>query len=124
MDLNLQKTLGSGALLVCCLLSGFWLSHSGKPLNGLIFTIHKLIALAAVILLAVTVYQANQATPLSASLWLACAVTGLFLIGLFVSGALLSTGKPVPAVLLNIHRLMPILTLLSATGILYLLRRA
>jgi hypothetical protein len=44
---------------------------------------------------------------------LACAVTELFLIGLFVTGALVS-----------IHRFLPILTLLLAAGILYLLQCA
>ena len=40
------------------LASGLWLSRSGKPLKTGIFTLHKLIALAAVVVTALQTYNA------------------------------------------------------------------
>ena len=39
-----------GIAFLMTLISGLWLSRAGKPLNVAIFNIHKLIALAAVVL--------------------------------------------------------------------------
>jgi hypothetical protein len=124
MNISLPTILGAGAFLLCCFLSGFWLSHSGKPLNGLIFNIHKFIALGAVAFIGINVYQANQATALTTIELIACAVSGVFFLGTFISGGLLSTGKPVPALLVRVHQVMPFLTTLSTAGSLYLLGRA
>jgi hypothetical protein len=104
-------------------LSGFWLSHSGRPYSVIILTIHKLIALAAVVWLGITVYQVNQAAKLSALESLAVVVTGLFFLGTIVSGGLLSTDKTMPGVILRLHQITPYLTVLSTTATLYLLSR-
>ncbi len=124
MNISLPTILGTGAFLLCCFLSGFWLSHSGKPLNGLIFNIHKFIALGAVAFIGITVYQVNQAAALTTIELIACGVSGLFFLSTFISGGLLSTGKPVPALLVRVHQVMPFLTTLSTAGSLYLLGRA
>ena len=42
------KFIIAGLFFVFILLSGVWLSRTGRPLNVLILTIHKLISLAAV----------------------------------------------------------------------------
>lgn len=47
MGTTQSGVVGTGLLFLFIFLSGFWLSHSGKPYNTLIFTIHKLIGLAA-----------------------------------------------------------------------------
>ena len=47
MNTTATKLIIAGLLFVFTLLSGVWVSHSGKPINTVIFTIHKLIALAA-----------------------------------------------------------------------------
>jgi hypothetical protein len=48
-------------------------------------------------------------------------VTGLFFLGTIISGGLLSTGKPMPAVILTLHQITPFLTVLSTAATLYLL---
>jgi hypothetical protein len=48
-------------------------------------------------------------------------VTGLFFLSTIVSGGLLSTGKPMPAVILTMHQITPFLTVFSAAVTLYLL---
>ena len=42
------------------LASGFWLSRSGKPLKTGSFTLHKLIALAAVVVTALQTYNTSH----------------------------------------------------------------
>ena len=112
---------GAGLFFVFIFLSGVWLSRSGKPLNGIILTIHKLISLAAIVFLVITIYQVNQAADLSALGLIAGVVTGLFFIGTIITGGLLSTGKPMPAAILAAHQAAPFLTVLSTAATLYLL---
>jgi hypothetical protein len=56
---------GAGLFFLFIFLSGIWLSYSGKPVNVIILTIHKLISLAAVVFLIVTIYQINQVANLN-----------------------------------------------------------
>jgi hypothetical protein len=55
MNIPVTKIIICGLLFLLTLASGVWVSHSGKPINVVIFTIHKLIALATVIVAATTV---------------------------------------------------------------------
>jgi len=102
-------------------LSGIWLSRSGKPYSVIILTIHKLISLAAAVFLVMTVYRIHQVAPLSPVEITAVVVTGLLFLSLIISGGLLSTGKPMPAVILTMHQITPFLTVLSTAATLYLL---
>ena len=115
------QVAGAGLFFLFIFLSGIWLSNSGKPLNVIILTIHKLIALAAVVFLVMTTYQINQVAKLSATELIASVVTGLFFLGTIISGGLLSTGKPMPAAILTMHQIIPFLTVLSTAVTLYLL---
>jgi hypothetical protein len=110
-----------GGVFVLTLASGIWLSSIGKPLNTIIFTLHKLIALAAVILTGIQVYKTLQEMGIQALPMVLIVLTGLCVIALFVTGALLSLGKPVDEVLLTIHKIAPVLALLAMTGAIYLL---
>lgn len=101
--------------------SGFWLSRLGKPFNTILLTVHKLASLAAVVLLAFMVYRVTWDAALGAIDWIAVAVTGLFFLGTMATGGLLSVDKPMPAVVLTLHRIAPFLTVLSTTATLYLL---
>jgi len=113
--------IGAGLFCLFIFLSGFVLSRSGKPYNGLIFNIHKLIALAAVILLVRTLYRENQTSPLDTMLWIATLATGLCVLGLFVTGGLLSVDKPMPDMVLRLHHLAPYLAVLATATTLFLL---
>jgi hypothetical protein len=110
-------------LFVLIFLSGLWVSGSGKPYGILPFTIHKLVGLAAGVLLAVIVYHTHQAAPLGLLEIAAIVVTVLLFIGTVTAGALLSIDKPIPSVILRLHQVLPVLALLSTTGTLYLLLR-
>lgn len=115
------RVIGAGLSFVLIFLLGFWLSRSGKPYSPIIFNLHKLIGLAALVLLAVTVYRVNQVAPLSTAGWIAAAVTGLLFIATIVSGGLVSLDQPMPAFVSLMHKAFPYFTVLSTAVTLYLL---
>ncbi len=116
-----SKFLFAGLFFVFILLSGFWLSRSGKPINTAILTIHKLISLGAGIFLGITIYRIHQATPLNPLEMAAVAVTLLFFIAMVATGGMLSTTKPMPGFVLKVHQIMPYLVIISAFVNMYLL---
>lgn len=116
-----KKILITFILLACMILSGFWLSRSGKPLNTFILTVHKLISLGALVFLVITVVQAHQASPLTPLQWAVSLLSGVLFLALIASGGFLSAGKSLPQMVLNIHRFLPYALALSAISDLYLL---
>ena len=102
-----SRFITPGIIFGLTLASGIWLSSSGKPLNTIIFTIHKLVALAAVILTAIQVYQLLRAAQIQSLLIALVVCAGLCVAALFVTGALMSLGKPFNEFLLTIHKVAP-----------------
>ena len=113
-----------GLAFVLILLSGIWVSSSGRPLNVGISTVHKLISLAAGIYLLVTVYRQSKLSPLGPTEWIAVVVTGLCFLVMVASGGFLSSDTPRPVALLRVHQIVPALTVLSTGATLYLLLAA
>jgi hypothetical protein len=113
--------VGAVSFYLLVFVSGFWLSRSGKPYNSVILTLHKLIALAGAILLVIVLYRTSRVAALDAAELAASVVTGLFILGLFVTGALLSIDKPMPAIVSRLHHISPYLAMLSTAVTLYLL---
>ena len=100
---------------------GYWLAHSGKPYNGFIMTIHKLVSVVAVVFLVIAISRINKAAALNAVELTAVVFTGLFFLCTIVTGALLSIDKPMPVVIMRLHQVIPYLTVLSTALTLYLL---
>jgi hypothetical protein len=123
MSTTQVRIAGVGLPFVLIFLSGIWLSHLGKPYNTGVFTIHKLVGLAVGVLLAVMVVQTHQATPLGLVEIAAIVVTVLFFIGTVAAGGLLSINLELPAFVGKLHQVLPVLTVLSTAGTLYLLLR-
>jgi hypothetical protein len=121
MILTQSTIAGVGLFYISIILSGFWLSRSARPYRVLVLSIHKLVSLAAVAFLIVTALHMNQAAKPGAIDLLAGAIAGLFILSAVVSGGMLSTGKPMPAAVLTMHRTTPLLTGLSTAVALYLL---
>ena len=115
-----NKFLFAGLFFVFIVLSGFWLSHSGRPLNVFILTVHKLISLAALVFLAITIYRIHQVTPLSPIEIVASAATLLFFITLIATGGLLSAAKTLPGAILKAHQIAPFLVIISSAATLTL----
>jgi hypothetical protein len=100
----LSRFVIPGIVFILTLAFGFWLSRSGRPYNGLLFNIHKLIALAAVIVTVVQLVRILKSTDLPALSIALLALAAFCAVGLFVSGALMSAGKLDHALLHTIHR--------------------
>ncbi len=116
---NDSQTALTTCLFVLTLASGVWVNRAGKPYNSAIFTIHKFIALGTVVSAAMTVNQLR--TGEVTTLLLGTVLLASFLtIALFVSGALLSIGKPDHVAVLAIHRVALILATISGAGAAYL----
>ena len=110
-----------GVLFILTLVFGFWLSRSGKPYHSLIFNIHKLIALAAVVVTAIRAFKALKIGVTQPILIELLIVIGLCAVALFVTGALMSAHKATGRATLTIHEIAPLLAVLAALGALYLL---
>jgi len=116
-----SRVMITGLLLLFTLASGIWLSHTGKPINVAILTIHKLIALAMVVSAGLTVHRLSKGADLPATALMAVGITGLCLLSLVGSGALLSIGKLAHPTVLSTHQVMAILVSVCAAVTTYLL---
>jgi hypothetical protein len=124
------KFVSAGLFFIFIFSSGYWLSRLGKPYQTGIFTIHKLIGLAAGIFLIITVSQTHKVTPLNKLEITILVVTVLIFIGVVAAGALLSieakgelnNASPSLLVMIGIiHNTLPYLAVLTTGTTLYLL---
>mgnify|MGYP001463889151 CR=1 FL=1 len=119
MDI-MAKFTSPGIVFLLTLIFGVWLSLSGKPYNGVLFNIHKLIALGAVSLTAVQLFKMLQDTGIQAVPFLLIVVAVACAIALFATGALMSMEKLNYNVMLTLHRIAPILAAIAMTVMVYL----
>ncbi len=100
---------------------GFWVSTLGKPYHGLLFNLHKLIALGAVILGVIRVSNLLKDANIQFVMIALAAVCVLCIVVLFATGALMSVGRLRHAPLLIIHRIALTALPLAVTSMLYFL---
>jgi hypothetical protein len=116
-----SKYISTGLFFIFILISGFWLSRSGKPINSLVLTIHKLIGLGAGIYLVVTVNRLRRVAALSGNDILVTVITGIVFLALVATGGLLSVDKSMPDFITKLHHFLPYLAMISTGGTLYIL---
>lgn len=116
----LSKFLTPGIIFLLTLASGLWLSRTGKPLNIVIFTVHKLIALATVIFTGMAIYNLIKNTQIQFLIAALIVVVALCVLALFVTGALMSRDKPLNDNLLTVHKVAPFLVVISIVVTLYI----
>jgi hypothetical protein len=123
MSITTSRTVAAGIFFIMIFIFGFWLHRSGKPYNSLLLNIHKLIALAALVLFVREMVLVNQIAALSTlALTVGVLTVLLFVVGI-ITGGLVSIDKPMPAVVLGVHQVAPYLTVFSTAATLYLLSR-
>jgi hypothetical protein len=112
-----------GVFFVVIFVSGFWLSHSGRPYSALFFNIHKLIALAGVVFVGWTVYQARGTALFDTLAIGALVVTAVCGVITIVSGGLQNIEPPLAILgaIGVIHKIFPYVTVASGAGTLALL---
>jgi hypothetical protein len=116
-----SKFVTSGILFALTLAFGFWLSRLGRPYNGILFNIHKLIALGTVILATVAVFNLTKEVDLQILVIVLFVTVGLCAVSLFASGALMSLEKLGYSITLVVHRIAPILVVIAMGMIFFLL---
>ena len=117
-----SKILLPAALMILTLAFGFWLAASGKPYKNSLFTPHKLLALAAVVLLVIKVVDMMKGSPAQPLIILLIVLACLSVLALFGTGALMSIQKTFSANWPLIHGLSVLVLLGSSSGLIYLLR--
>jgi hypothetical protein len=124
MKTMITKPITAGLLLLLTPLSGLWLSSLGKPYNSGVFTIHKLIAVATVVIVAMNIYRFSTSIGLRRSIEIGVvAVIGLLFLALIVTGGLLSLDIHLRGIPLIVHQVAPLLALISTSGIIFMLTR-
>ncbi|MBI5294514.1 MAG: hypothetical protein HY869_03485 [Chloroflexi bacterium] len=118
---TVSKFLTPGIVFLLTLGFGLWLSLAGRPYNGLLFNVHKLAALGAVILAGIQVYALMKG--LSPQGWLTAltVIAVLCVLALFASGAFMSIGNLNYQAMLTIHRIALPLEFIAMAGIIALL---
>lgn len=121
MNAIISRMALTGLLFLVTLGSGIVLSRAGKPLNSLIFTIHKLAAVAAVVFTVIIIRNFLKSIEMETTTLILVIVTGLSLLLMFASGAFLSIVKPVNSLVLTVHAVVSILTVVSTALTVYIL---
>jgi hypothetical protein len=84
--------------------SGIWLARGGRPYGVGLTTVHKLVDLAAVVVIGTMVFQAHRASPLPMVEWVVVGLAALFSIAGFITGGLVSARETIPNSVLWLHR--------------------
>ena len=116
-----SKFITPGILFLLTLAFGVWVSKIGKPLNTAIFTVHKLIALAAVIFTGIAIYGLVKNFQIHLLIMALMIAVGLCILALFATGTLLSLDLPAQNIPLLIHRIAPALAVTCMAMTIYLL---
>lgn len=117
----LSDFLVPGIVFLLTTVFGFWLSKLGKPYNGALFNVHKLLALGAVIAGGIQVARMLRSVDMQTLVFILWMVAGLSVFALFVSGAVMSMDKLDYSIMRGIHRVAPVVMILAAVWAVYLM---
>ncbi len=110
-----------GLLFLFTIGTGIWLSNYGRPLNSILFNIHKLIALISVIYTVVIIRNIIKNIEVKSLILVLIIFSALLIIALFVTGAFLSPGKPANGLLLIIHNISMVSFVITVIATFYFL---
>jgi len=116
-----SKFITPGIIFLFTLAFGVWLSKIGRPLNTVIFTAHKLIALAAVIFTGIAIYGLIKNLEVHFLIIPMIVVIGLCILALFATGTMLSLDLPTQNIPLTIHKIAPALAVVCMAVTIYLI---
>jgi hypothetical protein len=112
-----------GVLFLLAVVFGIWVSSLGRPYQGLLFNVHKLIALGGVVLALVRVLGLDPLEYFPPSAVLCLIPAALSVLALFITGALMSIRKEESRLMRRIHQISPVVITVAALGEVYLLSR-
>lgn len=120
MSITLKIT-GIGVLFALIILSGIWLTKTGRPYSPVLFNVHKLVSLAGVVVTGIFVYNLLRGIEIRPLMWALVILTGVFFIVLIVTGGLLNLDKPFYTILRTIHRILPAFSIILPAIVFFLL---
>lgn len=121
MKLADPRIISAGILFVLIIASGFWVTKLGRPLHSGPFTVHKLLALACLVLMVVIVRTMAKGMALTPAMITAVTLTFVFFAAMIATGGMLSFEKKWPRIVLLVHQIAPALTIAAASvSVLYL----
>lgn len=127
LDMNptTNRLVAAGVLFLLTIITGMILSQSNRPLNIGLVTVHKLIAAGSIVLLGMAINQLLKTLDSKGVVELSLTILGaMSFLALIATGALLTREEmKLPALILNIHRIGPIVALVSSTIAAYLLNK-
>lgn len=117
------KLIVTGILFLFTLISGVIVTRSGRPLSLGLVTVHKMISVGAVVLFGIVANQLYKTADGKVFLEIvAVAITGVMFLALIATGALLTREEmELPVIVLKVHRVLPLLSIASSAGTIYLL---
>jgi len=120
MSLTLKIT-GIGLLFLLMIFSGIWLTKTGKPYTPVLFNVHKLLSLAAVVLAGIQAYSLFKNADAGSLELTLLILAGVLFIVLFVSGGLLNEDLKIYHLLRALHRITPLVAVTLTVVVFYLL---
>jgi len=112
METMTTKLIATGVLGGLTLISGVLVTKAGRPLNAVLFNLHKMIAVTAVALIIISVVQLYKAGEAKAIIELGMIIlTGILFAALVATGGMLSFEREWPDVVLKVHQILPLLSL-------------
>ena len=112
------KIIGNSALVLATIITGIILHRTGRPYNGLIFTIHKLVTIAFVILIARILIVHIHSHGTTALFLTLLVLSALSVIILAFSGGAMSLDKMYNSMLI-VHRIATAIFIVCIAGIFY-----
>lgn len=115
------KIVISGILFLFVLATGIWMSKLGKPYNQVLFNIHKLISLAAIVLSVIAfINYRNQVNSTNLVHIIAYSIA-FILFTTIVTGGILNAKKETINLVLMAHKIGSILSIVSSIAFFALL---
>lgn len=112
----------TGILLLVIIGFGIWTSRLGKPYNGLLINIHKLIALGAVILTGVRIWRIGPLSVFPGSVIVLISLGLIGVVAMIASGAVMSIQDEVKVIFQWIHRISIVVITITLAAALNLLQ--
>jgi hypothetical protein len=110
-------------LFILMILSGIWMRRSGKPYNVIILNVHRLISLAALVMMVLLVIPYLSGSEMTPGLWTLLSITSLFTLTALLSGWFLNRDNDTTPYMLMLHKFTPYLVTGLTTLMLFLLIR-
>ncbi len=115
------KLILSAVFVLLMIISGFAVSRIGRPYNGIVFTIHKLISLGTLVYLVINFSRSDREVLFSTPVILVSLFTAILFISLFATGGMLSAMKSPSVLIERIHHILPYLLAVTTLTGMYLI---